>query len=243
MKRNNIFSALMMAVAIAFTFTSCDDDPWHDRWDYYDYSQGWYDDYNWYDDAFDYGTNTLNQEAQALRGYWTGKIENRIYDNNNKLVDAVQMDATFEFDQYNANSLNGRGRETDTAPAIDDNGNYMYDGNGQMIYDTQELRFSWYIDPKTGNINIKYDNSGYTYQAAWNGGFSLNTATGQFWGTFTGINCNEDIAFDLTRTTLAKPNADFEGTGLADSDKGQTFGTCNTASGGGFSAPMKLRKR
>ena len=73
------------------------------------------------------------------------------------------MYADFEFDQYDSNSLNGRGRETDYAPALDDYGNYIYDNDGNMVYDSQELRFAWYIDPKTGDISIKYDNSGYLF--------------------------------------------------------------------------------
>lgn len=85
MKWTNTFSALLVMMTMTFAFTSCDEDPWDDGWDYYDYSQGWYDDYDWYDDAFDYGNNTLKQEAQALRGYWTGKVENRYYDQQNQL--------------------------------------------------------------------------------------------------------------------------------------------------------------
>ena len=52
MKWTNTFSALLVMMTMTFAFTSCDEDPWDDGWDYYDYSQGWYDDYDWYDDAF-----------------------------------------------------------------------------------------------------------------------------------------------------------------------------------------------
>ncbi len=252
MKWTNTFSALLVMMTMTFAFTSCDEDPWDDGWDYYDYSQGWYDDYDWYDDAFDYGNNTLKQEAQALRGYWTGKVENRYYDQQNQLQ-KVQMDAEFEFDLYNSNALNGRGRETDYAPMIDDYGNYVYDDNGQLVYDSQQLRFSWYIDPRSGDICIKYDGSGYEYRTSWNGGFSLNTQTGQFCGTFNGCNNNEQIAFSLTRTTLAKPNLSFDNNGsTAASDstatsigsvKGQTFGTLNGQNPLTFSSRMGLRKR
>ena len=71
MKTINRLYTLLAAVTMVFAMTSCDEDPWHE-WDYYDYSEDWYDDYNWYDDAFNYGTEYLNQEAAALRGYWTG---------------------------------------------------------------------------------------------------------------------------------------------------------------------------
>lgn len=228
---------MVAVLAMALTFTSCDDDPWHDDWDYRDYNQGWYDDYDWYGDAFNYGTNTLNQEAQALRGYWTGQIENAYYDNKNQLQ-RVQMNAEFEFDQYDSNSLNGRGRETDYAPMVDDDGNYVYDSDGQLVYDSQELRFSWYIDPRTGDINIKYDGSGYEYKTEWDGGFSLNTQSKRFYGVFTGTNNNEQISFNLSRTTLAKPNVEAG----AAATVGQTFGS-RTGGQQTFSSPMGLRVR
>ena len=136
---------------------------------------------------------------------------------------------------------------------IDDYGNYVYDDKGQLVYDSQQLRFSWYIDPRSGDICIKYDGSGYEYRTSWNGGFSLNTQTGQFWGTFNGCNNNEQIAFSLTRTTLAKPNLSFDNNGsTAASDstatsigsvKGQTFGTLNGQNPLTFSSRMGLRKR
>lgn len=240
MKRNNKFYTLLAAVAMVFTFTSCDDDPWHD-WDYYDYSEGWYDDYRWYDDAFNYGTDYLNREASALRGYWKGRTELHYYDNNGQRQ-VAQMESEFEFDQYNQNSLNGRGREVDYAPRVDNNGNYVYDNTGALVYDSQELRFSWYIDPRTGDINIKYDKSGTVYTAAFQNGFSLDTKTGQFYGTFRCQKYDEELRFDLTRTTLAKPNVDFEEADPSTTAEGQTFGTLATG-GFSFSSPMKLHRR
>lgn len=221
----------MMMAAAVFTLTSCDDEPWH-GWDYYNYNEDWYDDYDWYDQSFNYGTETLNAEAAALRGYWNGQIQNVYYDSYGQKQTAV-MNALFEFDQYNSSALNGRGRETDTVEYEDEDGNVQTE--------SQELRFSWYIDPRTGNINLKYDNSGYTYCAAWDGGFYLDTQSGEFYGTFEGQNNNEQIVFDLTRTTLAKPN--FEA-GATMSENGQQFGTLSERKAIDTSkGAMKLRKR
>lgn len=242
MKTINRLYTLLAAVTMVFAMTSCDEDPWHE-WDYYDYSEDWYDDYNWYDDAFNYGTEYLNQEAAALRGYWTGNTELHYYDHGVRKV--TQMESLFEFDQYNPNSLNGRGRETDKAPKLDAYGNYVYDNNGELVYDYQELRFSWYIDPRSGDINIKYDDSGVVYTAEFDD-FSLNTQSGQFYGKFECDEYDEELRFNLLRTTLAKPNdnfADADGTS-ADSTtaaKGTVFGRLK-GDCGTFNSPMGLRK-
>lgn len=92
-------AALFLALSM-FTFTSCDDD---EPWDYYNYYEDWYDDYDWYQDPFNYGNSTLNAEAAALRGYWTGMIEYQYYDHGQ--LQAETMYADFEFDQYDSNSL------------------------------------------------------------------------------------------------------------------------------------------
>lgn len=229
-------AALFLALSM-FTFTSCDDD---EPWDYYNYYEDWYDDYDWYQDPFNYGNSTLNAEAAALRGYWTGTIEYQYYDHGQ--LQAETMYADFEFDQYNSNSLNGRGRETDYAPALDDYGNYIYDNDGNMVYDSQELRFAWYIDPKTGDISIKYDNSGYVFTTEWDGGFSLSTTDKRFHGVFNNYAQRQIIKFDLTRTTLAKPNVEFGADSTATST-GKTFGTRQASMTYTFKAPMKLSKR
>ena len=132
-----LWTAIVFGV-LPFSFTSCDD-PWD--WDYYDYYGDWYYDYNWYDDAFD----ELRLVANTLRGHWEGTMRNEYTDNTGHRV-YVDMYVYFEFDQYNSRSLNGRGREIDTV------------GD-----ESQELRFSWYIDPRSGDIHIRYDDSGYTF--------------------------------------------------------------------------------
>lgn len=230
MKCIKTLSAALLVAASMFSLASCDDDH---PWDYRDYYGGWYDDYDWYGDSFDYGTNTLNAEAAALRGYWQGQIENRYYEDGR--LHAVTMNATFEFDQYNTNSLNGRGRETDYLTYTGD--------DGQEHTESQELRFSWYIDPRTGDINLKYDpnsdNVSMTFSAAWDGGFSLDTQTNRFFGSFKGQNNTEEIVFDLTRTTLAKPNGEFAAGTVSG---GAVFGTMREG-GAVITAPMALRRR
>ena len=186
MKRINSFATILLIAAMPILFTSCDDDDW----DYYDYYGDWYNNYNWYTDSFDFGTSTLNAEAQCLRGHWTGTLINE-YTADDGSREQAKMNADIEFDQYDSNSLNGRGREID------------YVGN-----ESQELRFAWYIDPRNGDIYIKYDKSGYEFRMDYNSkeeGFYLDD--NQFNGIANGQNNNEALAFDLTRTTLAKPSS------------------------------------
>ena len=118
-----------------------------------------------------------------MRNEYTDNTGHRVY---------VDMYVYFEFDQYNSRSLNGRGREIDTV------------GD-----ESQELRFSWYIDPRSGDIHIRYDDSGYTFVLDSRGnsqtsGFSLTDD--YFNGVMEGVNNDELIFFDCVRTTLAKPS-------------------------------------
>lgn len=188
-----------MALA-SLTFVGCDDDPWNDPWNYYDYSQGWYDDYDWYNQPFDNGTTQLKLMAQTLRGHWQGQLRYYYMDDNGQ-YGVADMDVDFEFDQYDAGSLNGRGREVD------------YVGN-----DSQELRFAWYIDPRTSDIYVKYDGTGKTYVLDASGnselsGFSLDANA--FSGVMEGYNNKEYLIFDCTRTTLAKDNAAWDDTAVS----------------------------
>lgn len=239
MTYSRLFTMALVLCASAFTLTSCDDDPW--EYDYYNYYDDWYDDYNWYGDAFNYGNNTLNQEAAALRGYWTGQVEEQYYDQYGKLQSNT-MYADFEFDQYNTKSLNGRGRETDYVPATDDYGNVLYDQQGNIVYDSRELRFAWYIDPRTGDINLKYDDNGYTFNCPWDGGFNLDTQTGQFYGEMTDQQHRLKLLFNLSRTTLAKPNIENADTQTGKASEGQVFGSRKEV-GTTFSSPKKLGTR
>lgn len=188
---------MIMAATLPFTLTSCEHEYWYDEWDYSNYYQDWYDDYDWYSDPYNYGNDALYAEAQMLRGMWYGRLLATYTDNYGKRVTA-DLDVEFHFDQYNANSLNGRGVEYD----------FYEDG-------TDELRFSWYIDPRTGDICILYDanQNGFKremrlYINRNRDGFYLDKD--QFYGTMYGINCDEVDEFDLRRTTYAKPNTMFE---------------------------------
>lgn len=189
MKHIKIYMMMLVFGSLPLIFTSCEEDRW--EWDYYDYYEEWYDDYDWYNDAFNYGTDRLNLMANTLRGHWEGTMRN-VFTNNEGYRDYVDMNVHFEFDQYNSRSLNGRGRETD------------YIGN-----EYQELRFSWYIDPRSGNIHIRYDNSGYTFMLnahtnTPDSGFELSDDF--FNGVMEGMNNTELVYFDCVRTTLGKPN-------------------------------------
>lgn len=181
-------AATLAVLAMPLAFTSCDYD---DPWDYNDYYGDWYDDYDWYEKPFDHGTSDLNYMAQLLRGHWQGTLRNYYTDDNGNRTYA-DMNVFYEFDQYDATSLNGRGVETD----------WVGD-------ESQELTFSWYIDPRTGNINIKYDNSNMTFLLDANAneefaGFYLDNKT--FSGVMEGTNNDEQLVFDCSRTTVAAPD-------------------------------------
>lgn len=211
MKHTRLLSLLMAVATMPLMFTSCDD-----PWDYYDYYDDWYDGYDWYNDAFNHGTSQLNLMAQTLRGHWEGTMRNE-YTNEYGEREYVDMNVYFEFDQYNSLSLNGRGREVD------------YVGN-----ESQELRFSWYIDPRTGDIRIKYDGSNYTFLLDSHAntptsGFSLSDDF--FSGVMEGLNNTELIYFDCERTTLAKPNPQWR------------HETKDAKAKGKYSEKMKFRKR
>lgn len=208
MKRMKTYLATLLMATLTFTFTSCDEDwpGYHDDygWNYYDYSQGWYDNWDWYGMPFDRTNADLKNMAQTLRGYWEGQLRYYYLDDYGQYAQA-DMDVQFQFDQYNASSLNGRGSEIDWV--------------GQ---ESQELRFSWYIDPRTYDIYIKYDNSGKTYRldADGNSDFSgFNLDQNSFSGVMEGYNNKEYLVFDCTRTTLAKDNTTWETESLTRSVK------------------------
>src|SRR5574344_149987 len=189
MKRNYSFSKSMISITLmavfSLTFVSCyEDDPYYDDW---------YDNYNWYGNAYDYtnwdgdNSNELSAEAAALCHPWSGTLVYRYYENG--VLQAAQMDVDLLFDRYDSNSVNGRGQETD------------YANN-----ESQVLKFSWYIDPKTESIYIKYDTSSeiFCFDATQTGdnGFTLNS--NNFTGYAGGTNVSKSIYVTLTRASLAK---------------------------------------
>lgn len=220
MKRISYTLSLLFLMAVPVLFTSCDDEPPYDPYDYYsNYYGDWYDSYDWYNNSFDYGTDQLTAMAQCLRGHWAGTITN-VYTDDDGQRKAVNMNVQFEFDQYDSSSLNGRGQEID----------YVGD-------ESQELRFTWYIDPRTGNINIKYDRSGSTFvldakNNTQDSGFSLDKNA--FSGVMEGVNNDEMLYFDCTRTTLSSSNTSaWQAPAM----------TSPTASKRTLDAPMKFRCR
>lgn len=196
-----IFTPLaMFAFAMfAFTMTSCDDDEPYYRPNYYNYYDSWYDNYDWYNQPFNNGTDELTEEAQCLRGHWEGTMIADFINEQTGRREQSQFHADIEFDQYDSKSLNGRGREIDTA------------GD-----DWQELRFTWYIEPRTGDIYIKYDGSGTILKmdaASKDYGFYLDDNA--FYGYMAGQNVDDVYYIDLTRYTLANSNSTFDGSEAA----------------------------
>lgn len=185
----------MMALAgalLTIAMTSCDHE------DYYWSNHYWYDAYDNYswrdrgDDGYDGNSSeTLIAEAQTLRGHWQGTM---VYDyvNEDGFRGKAQFLADMEFDQYDNsnNPLRGRGREIDTA-------------GDQM----QTLTFSWYVEDPTGNIYIRYDNTGKVFvldASSRTNGFYLDSD--YFNGCMIGVGASNDdiIDFDFTRYTYAR---------------------------------------
>lgn len=200
MKRIYTYLTLLMLALAPAALTSCDDDPWYD-----DPYGDWYDDYDWYDRPFDHGSSQLVDMAQMLNGTWSGEARNVSYENGVKYE--TQIGVEFTFAQYTRNSNNGTGYETDYAQRYDADGNPVKDRDGNAVYDTQTLRFKWYIDPRTYSIYMEYD-SGYRYLLDYRG----NTADSGFqlgWndeyrryifdGVMEGVNTDERVYFSCDR--------------------------------------------
>lgn len=165
---------IMMAVAVIATmpmlFTSCDDDP--DYW-YEDEFRG--DDYN--NQSDDDSQDPLLLMAQTLNGKWRGDM--RAYEVNEQgvAVDSIDYSTDIEFVQYNNTAISGTGTQYDYKPQTD--------------YLEKQRDFTWYIDPKTGDIYITYKNvheggstTDYVMRIAYND-LNLNDRrfTGYLWSS------------------------------------------------------------
>ena len=148
---------------------------------------------NWYDDTYNNqntnnsgNDNTLNILANTLRGHWEGKM---LYEYTvNGIRKQATFDAQMEFDQYDATSISGRGVEVDISGT-----------------ETQELKFSWYIDSKTGDIYVTYDASKKLYVITFSSSdIQSYLDTKSFHGTMKGVNNDEYLDFDFSRYTYAK---------------------------------------
>ncbi len=167
---------LLAVVATTMIYASCDSG--HD---------------NWYDDTYNNqntnnsgNDNTLNILANTLRGHWEGKM---LYEYTvNGIRKQATFDAQMEFDQYDATSISGRGVEVDISGT-----------------ETQELKFSWYIDSKTGDIYVTYDDSKKQYVITFSSSdIQSYLDTKSFHGTMKGVNNDEYLDFDFSRYTYAK---------------------------------------
>src|SRR5574344_2589642 len=167
---------MVFAFSIATTvFTSCDSG-----------DDNWYNNNNQNSNNTSISDNTLNVLANTLRGHWEGKMLYEYTDNG--IRKQATFDAQMEFDQYDATSISGRGVEVDISGT-----------------ETQELKFSWYIDSKTGDIYVAYDASKKQYVITFgNSNIQSYLDTKSFHGTMKGVNNDEYIDFDFGRYTYAK---------------------------------------
>ena len=141
MKAFKIMMAVAAIAAMPMLFTSCDDDPdyWYDDW--YD-GWTWGDDYNNRPDD-----NVDNQDffvamAQTLNGQWRGDLKAYQVDEHGVAVDSIYYSTDIEFVQYNSTAISGTGTQ--------------YDYNPQTNEKEMQRDFTWYIDPKTGDIYLTY---------------------------------------------------------------------------------------
>ena len=176
MKTFKIMMAVAAIAAMPMLFTSCDDDPdyWYDDW--YD-GWTWGDDYNNRPDD-----NVDNQDffvamAQTLNGQWRGDLKAYQVDEHGVAVDSIYYSTDIEFVQYNSTAISGTGTQ--------------YDYNPHTNEKELQRDFTWYIDPKTGDIYITYkkvheggSTTDYVMRVAYDD-LNLNdrTFTGYLWSS------------------------------------------------------------
>lgn len=162
--------AVAVIAAMPMLFTSCDDDP--DYW-YEDEFRG--DDYN--NQSDDDSQDPLLLMAQTLIGKWRGDMRAYKVNEQGVAVDSIDYSTDIEFVQYNNTAISGTGTQ--------------YDYSSQTDYLEMQRDFTWYIDPKTGDIYITYKNvheggstTDYVMRIAYND-LNLNdrTFTGYLWSS------------------------------------------------------------
>lgn len=173
MKAFKIMMAVAVIAAMPMLFTSCDDDPdyWYDGWT-------WGDDYNNRPDDDDVNNQDFFVAmAQTLNGQWRGSM--RAYELNEQgvAVDSIDYSTDIEFVQYNNTAISGTGTQ--------------YDYNPQTNEKELQRDFTWYIDPKTGDIYLTYktvlengSTTDYVMRVAYDD-LNLNdrTFTGYLWSS------------------------------------------------------------
>lgn len=173
MKAFKIMMAVAVIAAMPMLFTSCDDDPdyWYDDWT-------WGNDYNQRPDDDDVDNQDFFVAmAQTLNGKWRGDM--RAYEVNEQgvAVDSIDYSTDIEFVQYNNTAISGTGTQYDYKPQTD--------------YLEKQRDFTWYIDPKTGDIYITYKNvheggstTDFVMRIAYNDlNLNVRTFTGYLWSS------------------------------------------------------------
>ena len=176
-------SLAMMALALG----GCERDHW-----YYDEPyHGWHGDY--YRDAYvpsDDNSDYLISMASALRGQWEGTISTEYIDDYGHTQKGTFL-ADFQFDQYKANTINGRGREID----------YSWPKGEEEIY---RMPYSWYIDSKTEDICMKFDDGREMLVT------SFHLDDNSFYGTMESKDGLEVDEFNLSRYTYSNKGLVFD---------------------------------
>lgn len=176
MKAFKIMMAVAVIAAMPMLFTSCDDDP--DYW--YD---DWYDGWTWGNDYNNRPDDNVDNEdffvamAQTLNGQWRGDLKAYQVDEHGVAVDSIYYSTDIEFVQYNSTAISGTGTQ--------------YDYNPHTNEKELQRDFTWYIDPKTGDIYITYkvvheggSTTDYVMRVAYDD-LNLNdrTFTGYLWSS------------------------------------------------------------
>lgn len=135
-----------------------------------------------YRDAFvpnGFNRGHLISIATTLKGQWKGTINTEYVDDYWNTQKGT-YGADFQFDQYKTNSINGRGREI----------NYKLSSDSEEIY---RMPYSWYIDSKTEDIYMKYDDGREMHVS------SYHLDDNSFYGTMKSTDGSEVDEFNLTR--------------------------------------------
>lgn len=220
MKRIYTFLTMFMLALMPAMMTSCDTDDW-------------YDDYDWFNDPYNEGSDDLISMARTLNGTWTGDAKSDFKKEGQWCT--AYFGVEFTFTQYTSMSCNGTGYETDYA----DNG------------ETNVSRFKWYIDPRTYDIYIEYISSGSRYVLDANSnsdtsGFFLGWSDKEkqdlFNGVMEGINVDEYITFDCERVTGRGTRA-LGSDSIQTTSQGKSYGKGFTLKRVENNVPKTLRRR
>lgn len=195
MKKLHTMLATAMVVAMPTLFASCDSDPWYD--------DAWHDTWTWgenYNHRPDNG-NVDNDDffvsmAQTLSGRWRGDMMAYKLDSKGNAIDSIYYTTDIEFKQYNSQSISGIGTQ--------------YDFNPKTEQLELQRDFSWYIDPKTGDIYMNYkekNNDGslsdYGMKIAYNDlNLDNRTFTGYLWAN-DGYEIDDFLFKRYTRSSTA----------------------------------------